>query len=111
MNDSIENLIGTLAGAGIGVYVFAVVWHGNTKQLGHMLMEEEGYLEFLAALMVLGLVNKYGPSGKITSAITTMAIIGVLVKLGAKTDLNAALAKFAAGQSSALETLKEIFHA
>jgi hypothetical protein len=104
----LESLVGALAGGGIGIYFVAVVWHGNVSKLGHMLMGEEGYLEFLVALMLLGLVNKYGPQGKITSAITTMAIIAVMVKIGANTNLNQALAKFSTGQASALDTIKEL---
>lgn len=109
MNDSIENLLGSLSGAAIGAYCFSVVYHGNTKALGHLLINEEGYVEFIIALMLLGLVNKYGPAGKLTSAITTMVIIGVLVKMGANTNLNQTLAKFAAGQATILETLKSLF--
>lgn len=104
-----EGLVGAFAGAGLGLYVFAVLWQGNIKTLGHMLMQEEGYVEFIAALMVLGIVNKYGPTGKVTSAITTMAILAVLVKVGMNTNLNQTLSKFAAGQTSALDTLKNLF--
>lgn len=110
MNDSVDQLAGTLAGVGLGVYLFAVVWHGNTKTFGHMIMQEEGYVEFVIALLLLGLVNKYGPSSKITNAITTMAIIAVLVKVGANTNINQTLANFASGQTSALDTLKSLFH-
>lgn len=110
MNDALESLLGTLAGVGIGAYLLAVVWHGNTKQLGSMLIHEEGYLEFVGALLLLGLVDKYGPQGKVASALTSMAIIGVLIKVGMNTSLNQNLAKFASGQQSALDTLKGLFH-
>lgn len=106
--EGLENLVGAMAGAGLGAYFLAVVWHGNVRQLGHMLLGEEGYIEFIAALLILGLVNKYGPQGKITSAITTMAIIAVLVKVGMNTNLNQSLAKFASGQATALDTLKTL---
>ena len=106
--DSLENLVGAMAGAGIGAYFLAVLWHGNVRQLGHMLLNEEGYIEFIVALLILGAVNKYGPQGKITSAITTMAIIGVLVKIGMNTNLNQTLAKFASGQATALDTVKSL---
>lgn len=109
MNDTIESLLGSLSGAAIGAYAFSVVWHGNTKTLGHMLMQEEGYVEFVIALLLLGLVNKYGPAGKVASAITSMAIIAVLIKLGMNTNLNQTLANFASGQASALDTVKALF--
>lgn len=109
VSDGIESLIGSLSGAAIGAYCFSVVFHGNIKTLGHYLVEEEGYVEFIVALLLLGLVNKYGPAGKLTSAITSMAIIAVLVKLAANTNLNQTLAKFAAGQATALDTLKNLF--
>lgn len=108
MSDGIESLVGSLSGAAIGVYAFSVVWHGNVKRLGHLLIEEEGYVEFIVAIALLGLVNRYGPSGKVTNAITTMTIIAVLVRLGANTNLNQTLAKFAGGQASALDTLKSL---
>ena len=106
--DSIDSLAGTLAGVGIGAYLFAVVWNGNTSTLGSYLKDEEGYLEFVVALLLLGLVNKYGPQGRVTSAITSMAIIAVLVKMGANTNLNQTLARFASGQASGLDTLKSL---
>jgi hypothetical protein len=108
MNATIEELLGSLSGAAIGAYAFSVVWHGNTKTLGTYLMQEEGYVEFIVALLILGAVDRWGPTGKVASAITTMTIIAILVKIGMNSNLNQNLAKFASGQTSALDTIKAL---
>ncbi len=104
-----EQLSGALSGAAIGIYIFAVVWHGNTQKLIEYLKGEEGYVEFIVALLILGFVNKYGPTSKITKAITAFATIAVIVRLGEKAGINSKLADFASGRASGLDTIKSIF--
>lgn len=103
-----EGLLGAASGIAVGGYLFAVVYQGNVKELGSMLKNEQGYLEFIAALAILGLLNKYGPGGKVQAALTTGAIITMLVKAGYNSGLNENLALFASGQRSALDTVKAI---
>lgn len=104
-----EQLAGSLSGAAIGAYLFAVVWNGNIDVLGEYLKDEEGYVEFIVALFVLGLVNKYAPTSKITKAITAFAMIAVIIRLSEKAGLNSKLADFATGKVSGFETIKSIF--
>lgn len=98
-----------MSGAGIGVYLFAVVWHKNTVQLGRYLKKEEGYIEFIVALLILGAINKYAPSSKIAKTLTAFAILAALISIAEKNNLSAKLGEFASGRVSGLDTLKDIF--
>ena len=109
MDTTTGNLLGTVSGLAIASYVFAVVWQGNTKELGALLYTEEGYIEFIVALFVIGLLMKYGPTSPITDILVVGAVIGVLLRISSKVDLPSILQDFASGKVSGLTTIQTIF--
>lgn len=109
--DDTDRLIGAAAGIGIATFIFAVVWQGNTKELGAMLFKEEGYIEFLVALFLLGLLMKYGPTSKITDLFVVMAVLAVLFKVASNVNFGTTLSDFASGKTNMLNTVKALFGA
>lgn len=104
-----ENLISSSAGGAIGVYLFAVVWRGNIKELGKLLAKEEGYIEFLIAIMILYALDKYGPENKVTKIITTMAILAVVLRFAQRSGLTGKFSEFQIGKISGFDFVKSLF--
>lgn len=103
-----DNLINGGSALGIGGYLCAVVWQGNVQELGTLLKNETGYIDFVVALFVLGAIQKWGPASKISSALTAITLIGLAIKVGNNTNFNSAITKFGQGQLSIMELIKEL---
>lgn len=59
---AITGLVNGGAALGVGAYIVTVAYKGNVKELGNLLYEETGYLDFVATLFILGAIQKYAPS-------------------------------------------------
>lgn len=93
-SNDIDKLVSGVAGIAVGAYLTAVVFSGNTKELGSLLKEDKNYLYFLGSLFVIGAIQKYGPASKINNALVTMAVIAALFQFNKQFDFMALSQKF-----------------
>lgn len=105
-----NQLLASASGIAVGAYLFAVVWNGNTAKLGELLKGEEGYAEFILALIILGAVSKYGPEHKLFAIITIGALFAAALKFFSNVTLPTTLAQFASGRITALDAIKSLFN-
>lgn len=109
-NGSLGSFVGAASGIAIAAYLAAVIYQGNLSALGTQLMTEEGYLEFLVALVVLWALAKYGPGGPIFKMLLGTTVIGVgLTVSGKLPQLGTTLQAFGSGQANMLQTIQALF--
>lgn len=105
---SIDKVLGAVTGVGLGLYTLKVIVNGNIVELGSLVKEETGYLEFLIAIYVLYLLHKNGPTHSIVDGLIVIAVVAVLIKAATKSNLSSLLSDFGAGRASMLETVNKI---
>jgi hypothetical protein len=107
--DGLSTALGAASGLAIAAYVVAVIYQGNLDNLGSMLLKEEGYLEFVIAIVLLWMLHRYGPDSPITDAITGIGILVVILRLASTANLTSALSSFASGQAGLMQTVQALF--
>lgn len=103
-----SDLLNGAATVGAGAYLVTVVYKGNTHELFTLLKSEKGYIDFVIALFILGAIQKYGPTSKLSSTLTAITLIALAVKTMGKTGVSDAITKFGRGEAGILETAKSI---
>lgn len=103
------NLMGAASGLAIAAYLIAVVYQGNLDKLGGMLLKEEGYLEFLVAIIALWTFHRFAPTSPVTDVITTVGLIGLAFKVAGNINFTSSLSAFASGQKNMAQTVSAIF--
>ena len=106
-----NSILTTVSGLGVAAYGIAVVIQGNGSQLVSMLKQEEGYLEFAIAIIAIGLLTKYGPTGPITDLLVVGVLLGLLFRISSNIDLGSIMTKFANGQATMAQTAQAIIAA
>lgn len=105
---SVSTIVGAGCGLALAAYIGAVAINGNIQTLGSDLMQEEGYLEFVIAIVVLWALAKYGPTGPITDFLIAASVIAFALRVSSKVQLPTILSQFASGQASMAATVKAI---
>lgn len=106
--ETTNKLLGGVSAVAIGAYLVAVVIQGNAQELLNLLKNETGYVDFVIALFVLGVISHYGPASKISGVLIAATLIGLVIRVGGHVNFLPAITRFANGQAGILETLKTI---
>lgn len=105
---AINSLLNGGSAIGLGGYLVGVTYKGNVKELGGLLYEETGYIDFVAALFILGSIQKYGPTSKVANILIAITLVGLAIKVGNNNTLLTAITDFASGNKTIVETFKSI---
>lgn len=103
-----SNILNGAVTIGLGAYIIDVAYNGNTKNLGELLKEETGYIDFIVALFILGAIQNYGPANKINSLLITITVIGLFLKVGGQSNIMSAISDFSSGNASIVDTIKKL---
>ena len=103
-----SKLLGTVSGVALGGYLIAVTYNGNLPTLWETLKKEKGYLEFIVALFILGAINEFGPTSKISIAVSGIGITAVILKAASNSEVTSKISAFANGQASMLDVFKSL---
>lgn len=106
-SNDINSISGALAGLGIAGYVLAVAINGNMIKLGQYLVQEEPYVEFVVAILIIWALEKWGPSNGITTLLVSGVVVGLILRLGSRVNINALATEFAAGKISMLQFVEQ----
>lgn len=105
---SLSDVLGAGSGLAIAAYLVAVTINGNISALGTLLKQEEGYLEFLVAIIIIWALNKWGPTNQVTDLLTMGVIVGLVLRIAGKINLGSIVQNFASGQATMLQTAQAI---
>lgn len=103
-----KDLLNGVFTIGTGAYLVGVAYNGNLSKLIDTLKEEEGYLDFVVALFLLGAIQNYEPTNKLSNILLFMAGFGLFIRLNNNFSLSGALKDFANGRASLIDTVKKI---
>lgn len=106
---TISGIVGTAAGLGLAGYIGAVTLQGNLPALWQQLQQEELYIEFAIAIVIVWALMKYGPTSPIVDLLVLAAVVAVALKVAGNTSLQPALSQFASGQATMSQTIQAIF--
>lgn len=106
---TIMGIVGAASGVGLAAYIIAVVLQGNLQKLVALLQQEEPYLEFAVAIIIVWALMKYGPTSAATDWLVVGALTAVALKLAGRLNIGTALDSFAQGKTGILQTVETIF--
>jgi hypothetical protein len=104
----LSDVLGAGSGLAIAAYLALVTLNGNIAPLLTQLKQEEGYLEFLIAIILIWALNKWGPTNKVTDLLTVGVILGLVFRISSKIDLVGITKNFANGQATMQQTAQAI---
>lgn len=105
---SLSDVVGGVSGLAIAAYIVAVALNGNLSTLLTQLKGEEGYIEFLIAIIAIWALNKWGPTNQITDLLTVGVIVGLVLRISSRINLIGITQNFASGQANMLQTAQAI---
>lgn len=108
MND-LQDMMAMFSGVAMGVYLIAVVLQGNTQAFIQAVIADSGYLQFIAAVIILMIIHSYLPGSIITDVITGTAILGALLIAVGNTNVASIFSSFGSGQITMWQAITALF--
>lgn len=107
-NLNLSNTVGAVSGLALATYLGFVLYNGNTGTLKNYLLQEEPYLEFIAAIAILWLLTKYGPSSQITDFLIVGVLLAMAFRIASRVNLPGVMQQFATGQVGLFKTISTL---